>query len=475
MGTGASTLTREARRAAAHSRLGERLSSAKNSGIAMILSPTEGEHAGMGILVDQRHVITCAHVVNVAVGHEDTSQIEPGPESRVLVRFPLVGDRPEIVARITQWRAPGMFPRDDIALLTLETDAPESAGKAILADITGMQLDSDRLSVFGLSSDRWIGNNVDATFMGSTTAAWIQIDAVDNAGAFVEQGFSGAAVWNATHQVSVGMVVAKLVSPTEKIAYMIPAYDLAAVLPELSIERRDMSSSFAPTWTILAAVTFILVFGHFAVQRGAKSLQTFSLGGDNTLLAAFWGMHIVAALMPVLMWLLYRFSTGFRLHSWWQRVPAFGRLSLVPQPSTGRLSALATILLFVALPFAAQANFYSHFLDGKVFVNPSHFACSFEDLEHRGMTCDRHEQLCWFDNPQKKALVRTCKPFVAAPYWNSAYRFGDSPKPMDWVTYYPFLQPFVIVLFTWIAFFFAVLALFNVVRDSPGSDWTRRN
>lgn len=466
MGHGASTMTTVARRSAPRSRVGGRLGSAKNSGIATVRHATDDYHAGMGILIDKRRVITCAHVVNAALALDVDSKNYPDAESRVVVRFPLVDGQPEIEAEIAHWLAPGMSPRDDIALLTLKEDAPEEAGIAILADIAAIPLDADRLSVFGRSEsgpsgDYWIGNNVDAKFMGSTTAAWIQIDSIDRAGAFVEPGFSGAAVWDATHQVSVGMVVAKLISETERIAYMIPAYDLAAEIPELTIERRNLSSTFSPAWTILSAVMFILVFAHFAVERGLTNLQALSLGGENSVLSGFWGMHIVAVLLSVLMLQLFRFSTAFRQHKWWHKVPAFGRFSLVPQPSSRALSAVASIVFFVVLPFAAQAHFFWQFQDGdgRVIVKPSEFNCPAKEFADRGMTCDENGEFCWF-RPMDVLLVKACK--GDAPYRDTAYRFGDSPAPGHWVAYYPILQPLTIYLLTAIASVLALLALSNV-------------
>lgn len=468
-------MTTMARRLAPRSRLGGRLGSAKNSGIATVRHATDDYHAGMGILVDKRRVVTCAHVVNAALGMDVSSENYPDAESRVVVRFPLVEGQPEIEAEISRWLAPGIGPREDIALLTLREDAPEEAGIAILADIAGIPLDADRLSVFGRSEsgpsgDSWIGNNVDAKFMGSTTAAWIQIDSIDRAGAFVEPGFSGAAVWDATHQVSVGMVVAKLISETERIAYMIPAYDLAAEIPELPIERRNLSSTFSPAWTTLSAVMFILVFAHFAVERGLKNLQAFSLGGENSVLSGFWGMHLVPVLLSVLMLQLFRFSTAFRRHKWWQKVPAFGRLSLVPQPSSRPLSAVASIAFFVVLPFAAQAHFIWHFADGdgRVIVKPAEFICSAKEFEERGMTCDELGEFCSF-RPMDVLLVKACK--GDAPYWNTAYRFGDSPARGHWVTYYPILQPLVIYLFTAVASVLALLALSSVFFDQSVRFW----
>jgi hypothetical protein len=50
----------------------------------------DGTVGGLGALVSARHVVTCAHVVNVALGRNALSQQKPADGDRVRVEFPLL-------------------------------------------------------------------------------------------------------------------------------------------------------------------------------------------------------------------------------------------------------------------------------------------------------------------------------------------------------------------------------------------------
>jgi hypothetical protein len=49
--------------------------------------------AGVGFVLDDKHVVTCAHVVNAALGgrREKLSADKPGPGMRVQIDFPMLG------------------------------------------------------------------------------------------------------------------------------------------------------------------------------------------------------------------------------------------------------------------------------------------------------------------------------------------------------------------------------------------------
>ena len=60
--------------------------------IARILGP-DGRPVGVGALVTERHVVTCAHVVNAALGLDAREQGQP--TGTVSLDFPLAGRRTE--------------------------------------------------------------------------------------------------------------------------------------------------------------------------------------------------------------------------------------------------------------------------------------------------------------------------------------------------------------------------------------------
>jgi hypothetical protein len=92
--------------------------------------------AGVGFLVTDRHIVTCAHVVNVALGRDRYEQGEPGDGARIQVEFPKLAeadDTPSRNCRVDAWKPPSRTGAsgDDIAGLTLlaKGDLPETRGR----------------------------------------------------------------------------------------------------------------------------------------------------------------------------------------------------------------------------------------------------------------------------------------------------------------------------------------------------------
>src|ERR1041384_7158923 len=84
-----------------------------------------GPIAGMGVLVGERQVVTCAHVVNAALGRGHRSQQRPDRETTLQLVFPLVPGEPVRSATVVAWEPP--LPSEfggDVAGLLLNEDAP---------------------------------------------------------------------------------------------------------------------------------------------------------------------------------------------------------------------------------------------------------------------------------------------------------------------------------------------------------------
>lgn len=435
----------------------------KYAGIAKILIGDEENHAGMGIVADVRHIITCAHVVNVALGRDPPDQARPTDEVRV--GFPMLGRTEVLHATIERWIPPGNEPQCDIALLKVVGSIPEGAGIAILADITGMSMDGDPLSIFGLSKGQRLGNHVDAEFKGATSAAWVQLDGSDMKGAFIQGGFSGAAVWDQFHSAMVGMVVAKKLSDVQHVAYMIPTADLKAFWPDLQIEYRPLPSSFARTWTIFSAAYFFLLFAHWAADRGIQSFFAVSFSGPYKILAAFWGMHVYAFLAPVLLLMLMAFARAFRLHDWVSRIPSFGAFGRRPAPSTSWRAALLSLVAFVVLPLVVQIHFIRQFHEkGYVYIYPSSFGYDSSDPVFDGQHCSKESiHLCTKADAGRYSLAQP-KQVGQASYWDNAYHYGQRAGSGGTVTFFPILQPSLILLLTALSGLLSAIDLFLVFR-----------
>src|SRR5690242_12400834 len=96
------------------------------AGIVRFRSRSTGEVVGHGVLIDDDHIATCAHVVNAVLGREVTSQFSVIGEV-VRLEFPLIaqlaGAPPERYARVDSWAPPGTsFDGIDVAGLTLVSE-----------------------------------------------------------------------------------------------------------------------------------------------------------------------------------------------------------------------------------------------------------------------------------------------------------------------------------------------------------------
>jgi Trypsin-like peptidase domain len=104
-----------------------------DGGLALRVLDANERTVGVGLLIGPQEVLTCAHVVNIALGRDRAAQDRPAVE--VTVQF-TVGDRPPLRAEVRCWLPP---PRagaigDDIAGLVLtSTELPTGAIPALLA------------------------------------------------------------------------------------------------------------------------------------------------------------------------------------------------------------------------------------------------------------------------------------------------------------------------------------------------------
>ncbi|MCP4185152.1 MAG: trypsin-like peptidase domain-containing protein [Hyphomicrobiales bacterium] len=438
----------------------------KSAGIATILKNDDtGDHAGMGIVVDPYHVITCAHVINVAQNRSPREQSSPLKDSEITVEFPMLSNGVLLKGKIIKWQPVGDDPQSDIAIVKLLERVPDEAGLAILADVTGMSLDSDTLSIFGLAPEFRIGNHVDAKFMGPTSDAWVQLDGEGDGGAFIEGGYSGAAVWDDIQQAVVGMVVAKDVSRVQRIAYMIPISNIRAVWPNVPYEPRQITSAFNRTWTVFSTLFFVLMFAVFLARQGGPA---FLFGANiNKQLASLIGMHIYAFLAPVLLMMLISHLKSFRLHKWYQRIPSFGNMQPGPSSTATKIGAVFSLIPLFLLPLYAQGHFIKKFhTEGRVFIYASKFGYKTEEMKIAGEKCIEKMDLCTIRNMEKYCVVeptyqtnidpreRYClvlaKDGKKGGYWENAYHygsFGDTKKKRSY-TYFPILQPIIILLLT---------------------------
>src|SRR5689334_1957461 len=88
----------------------------------------DGRAVGLAFCVGDRALLTCAHVVNTALGRPTREAAAPPERARILVEFPFGGepdDEPVRYATVAMWGpAAGSFDRHDLAGLVLRDDLP---------------------------------------------------------------------------------------------------------------------------------------------------------------------------------------------------------------------------------------------------------------------------------------------------------------------------------------------------------------
>lgn len=191
---------------------------------------------GMGILLGPREVVTCAHVVNLALGPDWQSAPEP-PVVRVCFPFAEGGGIDGTVDR-ARW-----FPPDktrqaelaDIAVILLSADAPGSIAPAVL----GEHASAADAKVYGFRAqtndkgDRQShphGEWAEGKIIGAQPGGRAQFAGLSATGARVQKGFSGAGVYDPGQNRVVGMIVEADRDAASKVAQFIDVRSLRKAL-----------------------------------------------------------------------------------------------------------------------------------------------------------------------------------------------------------------------------------------------------
>jgi hypothetical protein len=422
------------------------------------------EHCGMAILISPRVALTCAHVVNAAIPRKPEAEECPPSGTRIIVLFPMVQGRPTRLCRVTGWRKLGENPLDDLAVLELEQPAPPEAGVTVLAAIASERDEGGSSSVFGVRPGCSVGDHVAVRLLGKATAAWRQIAVEGNS--TVEPGFSGAGVWDETHQATIGMAVRR--QGKGEVAFFVPAEALIRFARDIPHEQRALSSVFASTFTIFGAVFFIAALFHMLADRIRQFPWFLSLGFGNEILASFWGLHLIVVFMPFLLWMLLAFAQAYCEHPWWMRIPQFGFLGAPARPSASRFATLATLVVLVAAPLYMNGHFLRrlHSNEMKVYIEAKAHGYDPEKLVAAGESCgkDRAAGYCTYHLAGLYSLVPPGMPGKGG-YWENYYQIGGLDRSVPGsVTFFPIWQPLLLWVLTALCFFFSALLVWRVAR-----------
>lgn len=184
---------------------------------------------GVGFLVSDRHVISCAHVVAKAIPNcEDTNLSEP--TGTLAIDFPFVAENTKLQARVCHWlpvkSKEGQQPRgdEDIAILEIQGILNGEHQAADLLPLKsylnlkfesfGFPYDSDNVQLVngmpidGMTGREIIGGCIKIKNLNSNSSDY-----------FIKEGFSGAPIWD--NESVIGMVVSAEDAPA--VAYMLPS------------------------------------------------------------------------------------------------------------------------------------------------------------------------------------------------------------------------------------------------------------
>jgi hypothetical protein len=189
---------------------------------------------GHGVLVDDEHVVTCAHVINATLGRPlDSASSALG--ELVRLEFPLIAELsavpPERRARVVAWTPPGTsFDGIDVAGLVL-TGESRPAG-ANPAPVANQPRSTGDVLLFGPVRDR-PGGWVPARLRPLVKQHRQQIDQQAHGAFIARPGFSGTPVVDEQAGHVLGLLVATAVGRTDSDVYAIPLPSLIAAWPEV--------------------------------------------------------------------------------------------------------------------------------------------------------------------------------------------------------------------------------------------------
>ena len=194
--------------------------------------------AGVGFLVGDHAVVTCAHVVNAALGRDPRQQDRPEPDARVDLEFALLGDAegaPRRRARVTAWLPPprtGLAGGDVAGLVLVGEGAPAGSAAVRLAEAEPAD---GWVEVFGYPPRpaRPAGAWTRCRLLGRVGGGLLQLDQDSASALRVQPGYSGSPLWDPARRAALGMLA--VASPDGGVgdAYAIPADLLAAAWPEV--------------------------------------------------------------------------------------------------------------------------------------------------------------------------------------------------------------------------------------------------
>ncbi|MEU4616213.1 trypsin-like peptidase domain-containing protein [Streptomyces umbrinus] len=188
--------------------------------LVRVLSTDHARTAGAGVYLSGRRLLTCAHVVNVALGLRSLSPHDPGKVA-LDVAFPVLSAAGARRARLVAWIPPRSHQYGPVADGSLEWDG----------DLAVLELDEEPPPPVG--PVRWLemerGQQVRAWYGGGQPFSYadVRVGAYDGgigyldghlSGAAVDEGYSGGMLWSVADGAAVGLVMGRITAPDEPLS-----------------------------------------------------------------------------------------------------------------------------------------------------------------------------------------------------------------------------------------------------------------
>lgn len=166
---------------------------------------SNGAVIGAGFLISENYVLTCAHVITQALSLPlNTEEI---PRGLIDLDFPLIAPGKKLQAQVIFWQPVSSTKLvEDIAGLKLNSNLPNATQPAQLVEAEDLWQHSIR--VFGFPKGHSNGIWASGVLRDTTGKNWLQIEDTKVPGYKIEQGFSGAPVWDEKLAGVVGMAIA---------------------------------------------------------------------------------------------------------------------------------------------------------------------------------------------------------------------------------------------------------------------------
>jgi hypothetical protein len=199
----------------------------------------DGSAVGVGFVIGNGILLTCAHVIEEALGLGN--KIIDKPDREVKLKFPKVNSDKVFTATIKFWER-----EKDLSVLEL-TERPSIILQHI--KLAGY-IDSNCLwghdfRAFGFPQNDNVGRWASGKVSGIVGNDWLQIEDVKGQGQRIKEGYSGSPVYDQNIGAIIGMVVALDTDDQKKIAFILPVKTISGLLENaeniiIHIDQKDV-------------------------------------------------------------------------------------------------------------------------------------------------------------------------------------------------------------------------------------------